>query len=227
MWKLIAVLALASCVAVNAQDEEYWDEGTTGYILPVTDETVEELGLDEVVFPDGYEWLVISLQQVNLPELSVEQLAELEEQMTEEHFNFLLNMMDDIKYASTPEDFYDYGDGSTTFDPLVFGEDDEEREWWNQWITSTERAEPMPELPDERQIMDKGWNPEVYSYQYRHTRLGGVPLWAVITLPIAGLALIVTAMCACCRKSQRRPANGKYLNFENEPYMDEKKVPIV
>lgn len=66
MWKLIAVLALASCVAVNAQDEEYWDEGTTGYILPVTDETVEELGLDEVVFPDGYEWLVISLQQVKV-----------------------------------------------------------------------------------------------------------------------------------------------------------------
>lgn len=24
----------------------------------------------------------------------------------------------------------------------------------------------MPELPDERQIMDKGWNPEVYSCKY-------------------------------------------------------------
>lgn len=41
-----------------------------------------------------------------LPELSVEQLAELEEQMTEEHFNFLLNMMDDIKYASTVSYFH-------------------------------------------------------------------------------------------------------------------------
>ena len=63
MWKLLGV-ALVLCLTVHALEEEYfWDEDTTGWSLPVTDETVTELSLDDVIFPDGYESVVVSLQQ--------------------------------------------------------------------------------------------------------------------------------------------------------------------
>ena len=63
MWKLLGV-ALVLCLTVHAQEEAYfWDEDTTGWSLPVTDETVTELSLDDVIFPDGYESVVVSLQQ--------------------------------------------------------------------------------------------------------------------------------------------------------------------
>ena len=64
MWKLLGV-ALVLCLTVHALEEEayFWDEDTTGWSLPVTDETVTELSLDDVIFPDGYESVVVSLQQ--------------------------------------------------------------------------------------------------------------------------------------------------------------------
>ena len=38
---------------------------------------------------------------LQIPELTEEQLAELEEKMTEEHFSFIMDLMDDIRMSAS------------------------------------------------------------------------------------------------------------------------------
>ena len=63
MWNVL-VLTLAVYVAVGAQEYPESGEGT-GYPLPVT-ETVISLSLDDIILPNGYEWIVTSLQEVKV-----------------------------------------------------------------------------------------------------------------------------------------------------------------
>ena len=74
--------------------------------------------------------------------------------------------------------------------------------------TSTEKVETMPNLPDESHLMDRDdWKYSGEPIIYRDYRgYWGLPIWAVITLPLAGLAFIITVVCACCRAQRRRPA---------------------
>ena len=66
----------------------------------------------------------------------------------------------------------------------------------------------MPNLPDESHLMDRDdWTYSGEPIIYRDYRgYWGLPIWAVITLPLAGLAFIITVVCACCRAQRRRPA---------------------
>ena len=63
MWNVL-VVTLAVLVAVGAPDYPDSGEGT-GYPLPVT-ETVISLSLDDIILPNGYEWIVTSLQEVKV-----------------------------------------------------------------------------------------------------------------------------------------------------------------
>lgn len=58
MWRIIA-LTLALLLTVNAEN---------GWVTEkyVEVDTSVELSLDQVEFPSGYEWLVVSLQQVQV-----------------------------------------------------------------------------------------------------------------------------------------------------------------
>ena len=63
MWKVLAV-TLAVYEAVRTQEYPESGEGI-GYPLPVT-KTVISLGLDDIILPNGYEWIVTSLQEVKV-----------------------------------------------------------------------------------------------------------------------------------------------------------------
>ena len=45
--------------------------------------------------------LYIFIIYLQIPELTEEQLAELEEKMTEEHFSFIMDLMDDIRMSAS------------------------------------------------------------------------------------------------------------------------------
>jgi len=160
--------------------------------------------------------------------------------MSEEHFNFVTNMIENMRMTTDDvEDIYDYGDGSTTMFPdvQVGNRDDiiddnwminkESSTWpWDYWglpSTTYEKPVRVPNLPDESHMMedDFDWN---YSRHYDNYY---IPMWAVISLPIAGLAFIITMVCVCCKTCKGTRRDVQYSNFENEAYPDEKKVPIV